>query len=217
MTLDSPETSPIRKGDRTKRRILDGAIEVLARHGVDGTTHRAVAQAAGVSLSTTSYHFASLVDLMLQAFDLIVNDWNRETEEALAIGRERLIASGLRPDSPPALRQAICDELVAMTVAFMYGMGPDRKTRLTAELRLVFEANHIPQLQRRLDQYRMGLVRQLRLLPELAGSPAPDLDAAILFDAIQTMQFRALFRPHEATREVLSARARRHFGWILGC
>jgi hypothetical protein len=72
-------------------------------------------------------------------------------------------------------------------------------------------------VQQRVDLYRAEIVQQLRLLPELSGSKTPDLDAAIIFDAIQTMQFRALFRPFEATRDALTTRARRHVGWLLGC
>jgi hypothetical protein len=115
------------------------------------------------------------------------------------------------------MRRTLCDELAKMTVDFLYDPAPDRRTLLAAELRMVYEAGHIPRLQQRVDRYRAEVVGRMRLLPELAGSQTPDLDAAIIFDALQTMQFRALFRPHEATRDALTARARRHVGWLLGC
>lgn len=41
----------------TRGKIIDGALRVLAEVGVEGLTHRVVANAAGVSLAATTYHF----------------------------------------------------------------------------------------------------------------------------------------------------------------
>ena len=51
-----------------KDRIVDAAIEVIAEHGVAGTTHRLIAAAADVPLGSLTYHFSSLEDLRAQAF-----------------------------------------------------------------------------------------------------------------------------------------------------
>lgn len=48
----------------TRGKIVDGAITVLARSGVAGLTHRAVAQEAGVSLAATTYHFGTKTDIL---------------------------------------------------------------------------------------------------------------------------------------------------------
>ncbi len=47
-----------------RARIAKAAIEVVAQKGIDGLTHRAVAAAAGVPLGSTTYHFATLDDLL---------------------------------------------------------------------------------------------------------------------------------------------------------
>lgn len=52
---------------RTRARIAQGAIEVLARAGVAGLTHRAVAKAAGVGLAATTYHFEAKADILAEA------------------------------------------------------------------------------------------------------------------------------------------------------
>ncbi|MBS3022818.1 TetR family transcriptional regulator [Acidiphilium multivorum] len=52
---------------RTRHRIHEGAVSVLAEDGVAGLTHRAVAAAAGVSLAATTYHFDSKTDLIASA------------------------------------------------------------------------------------------------------------------------------------------------------
>ena len=55
------------KGERTKQRILDRALELFREHGYDATTMRMVADAAEVSLGNAYYYFASK-DQLLQAF-----------------------------------------------------------------------------------------------------------------------------------------------------
>ncbi|MFD6330741.1 TetR/AcrR family transcriptional regulator [Streptomyces niveus] len=51
-----------------KTHILDATLDVIADHGVVGTTHRHIAARAGVPLGSITYHFASLTDLQAQAF-----------------------------------------------------------------------------------------------------------------------------------------------------
>jgi DNA-binding transcriptional regulator YbjK len=47
--------------------LLDAAVELVAERGVAGVTHRGVAERAGLPSSTTSYFFASIEDLVLEA------------------------------------------------------------------------------------------------------------------------------------------------------
>jgi DNA-binding transcriptional regulator YbjK len=60
---------PRRHDPDRKSRIIDAAIDVIADHGVAGTTHRLIATAAGVPLGSLTYHFTSLQDLRRQAFE----------------------------------------------------------------------------------------------------------------------------------------------------
>jgi DNA-binding transcriptional regulator YbjK len=58
-----------RRNDPGRRtHILDATLDVIADHGVAGTTHRHIAARAGVPLGSITYHFASLTDLQAQAF-----------------------------------------------------------------------------------------------------------------------------------------------------
>lgn len=51
-------------------RIAAAAIEVVAEHGIERLTHRAVAAAADIPLGSTTYHFATLDDLLAAALRL---------------------------------------------------------------------------------------------------------------------------------------------------
>lgn len=60
---------PVRRFDPDRRdRLIDATIDVLAEHGVAGTTHRVIAAAADVPLGSVTYHFASLDELRTLAF-----------------------------------------------------------------------------------------------------------------------------------------------------
>jgi DNA-binding transcriptional regulator YbjK len=51
-----------------KSRIVEAAIEVIAEHGVAGTTSRRIAAAADVPLGSLTYHFDGVDDILAQAF-----------------------------------------------------------------------------------------------------------------------------------------------------
>lgn len=51
-----------------KREIIaDSVITVLSQSGISGLTHRRVARAAGISLSATTYHYATKADMLAEA------------------------------------------------------------------------------------------------------------------------------------------------------
>lgn len=52
-----------------RNRIARAAIAVISERGIDALTHRAVAAAADVPLGSTTYHFATLDDLLACALD----------------------------------------------------------------------------------------------------------------------------------------------------
>lgn len=59
----------------TRERIVAGAIDVLARCGVSGLTHRDVARAAGVSLAATTYHFDSKAHILEAASSALLDGY----------------------------------------------------------------------------------------------------------------------------------------------
>jgi len=61
--------SPRRYDPERKSRIVDATIDVIADHGVAGTTSRRIAAAADVPLGSITYHFDGLDDLLALAFD----------------------------------------------------------------------------------------------------------------------------------------------------
>jgi DNA-binding transcriptional regulator YbjK len=66
----SPTRRPRRHDPERRERIAAAAIRVVARDGIEGLTHRAVASEADVPLGSTTYHYADKDDLLRAAVEL---------------------------------------------------------------------------------------------------------------------------------------------------
>jgi DNA-binding transcriptional regulator YbjK len=67
-----PAQNRVHRASAQRRRdaLIEAAAEVAAEVGAGAVTHRAVAARAGVPLSTTSYFFASIDDLVAEALQV---------------------------------------------------------------------------------------------------------------------------------------------------
>ncbi|SFQ59316.1 DNA-binding transcriptional regulator YbjK [Amycolatopsis arida] len=85
--------------------LLRAAVEVIAEHGVAGTTHRAVTERAGVPLATASYYFDSIGELITEALRLFAEERARELAPPAR-------AEGDDPASPEAVAAWARDRFV---------------------------------------------------------------------------------------------------------
>ncbi|MGW7102001.1 TetR/AcrR family transcriptional regulator [Streptomyces sp. NPDC054838] len=65
-----------------RQRIIDAATRVVAAGGIAGLSHRSVAAEAGVPLGSTTYHFATLDELLVAAL--------RQANEGFAVALAEL-------------------------------------------------------------------------------------------------------------------------------
>lgn len=80
----------------TRAKIALGAMQVLARSGVAGLTHRAVAKAAGVSLAATTHHFASKTEIIAETSRALLEGYLgafRRLQDRIAGGEDSNVAS----------------------------------------------------------------------------------------------------------------------------
>ncbi len=115
--------------------LLGAAVEVVAEHGVGGATHRAIAARAGVPLSTTSYFFGSLDDLIVAALRGFARTSIAELEATAAAFAESEL-------SPAQAVQLLVDALVAeprsSTIAqFEIYLEAARRAELRSEVRKI--------------------------------------------------------------------------------
>jgi TetR/AcrR family transcriptional regulator, regulator of biofilm formation and stress response len=143
------------RGERRRSAILAAALRVIAERGVAATTHRAVAEVAGVPTSTTTYYFNSLDELLDEALLLFVR------EEA---DRLRAVADQLEtePVPPAEVARVLVAELRA-------GQG----TTDVAQFELYLEASRRPSL-REAARASLGLYAEVaETALRAAGSPRP--------------------------------------------
>src|SRR5256885_16541991 len=71
-------------GLRTRTRLMDAALDLLAERGEDGMPLRAVTDAAEANVAAVSYHFGSLKSLCDAAIEHAVERYLDAQEEAVA-------------------------------------------------------------------------------------------------------------------------------------
>ncbi|WP_119698156.1 TetR/AcrR family transcriptional regulator [Microbacterium halotolerans] len=89
-----------------RERILDGTLDVVADVGVHATTHRRIAEAAGVPLGSLTYHFDGLHDILASAFARL--------SETMSVTYADIVASAASPaDAEAAVVDLICGPVYA--------------------------------------------------------------------------------------------------------
>lgn len=75
-------------GERRRRKLLDAALEVIARDGAGHVTHRAVAAAAGVPHSSITHYFTDVDDILVSALTRAGQRCVEAGDEVLAAVRD---------------------------------------------------------------------------------------------------------------------------------
>ncbi|RAK52663.1 TetR/AcrR family transcriptional regulator [Phenylobacterium deserti] len=148
-------------------RMLDAAIEIVGLHGVEGLTHRAVAQVATASLANVTHHFPSQASLVHATFRCL---HERATEEGAS--NRRASPSSLSP-------RTIADSFVD----FLLKPGGDLHPAATALEELILFSAREPELAGVARQLRAGRGEgSMRLLDEMvqAGDALDRLDAHMI-------------------------------------
>jgi AcrR family transcriptional regulator len=101
---DLPQPPDSRRPDRdaplgTKEQLLDAAESLIADHGVDGASVRAITERAGANIAAVNYHFGSKDGLVRAAFARRIEPINRE--------RLRLLESCLAAPGGPTVEAVV--------------------------------------------------------------------------------------------------------------
>lgn len=124
------------RGERRREELLRAALRVIGERGVGQTTHRAVAEAAGVPPATTTYYFSSIDELLEEALRLFVHE---------EVSRLAELAARLADTTTTAEEVAA---LFAVELLGDDGVGdPMSRTQTTAQFELYLEATRRPALQ----------------------------------------------------------------------
>lgn len=205
------------KGEQTREVILDGALAVLAREGLRGVTHRAVAAEAGVQLSLTTYYFKDINALIEQAFELFcerAKPNNAQIWATLFDYMEQYSAAELRKT---AVREQVCADLADMATDILLQGVSETPEGLAVEQVFLSSVQQASNLREMAAEHRQSLLNPLIRLCRLVNRKDPEIDAALLLDTMTRLEYEALLiEPDEIDREHMVRLLRRQIGWALG-
>jgi DNA-binding transcriptional regulator YbjK len=179
------------RNDERRRSIADAAIDVLARDGARGLTHRAVDQAAGVPQGTTSNYFRSRDALIAGLVDRIA--------ERLAPSEADLAARASEPPSRALFAEYLRDIVRRLT-------AEPRVTLALFELRL--EATRRPEIAAVLSAWQRAAFDADVAFNTNAGLPGGPREIALFHYAVDGLVFDRLTSPIDpaaATDEIIDA------------
>lgn len=112
-----------------RRRIAEAALRVIEERGIEGLTHRAVAEVAGVPLGSTTYHFDNKDALLESAVEL--------AEQRSAVMLRESLA-----------RFAACGDLAAAMAELTEELTLRQRNQLILDYELYLAVLHRPALRR---------------------------------------------------------------------
>lgn len=116
------------RGEDTRRRILECALDLFAAHGYEGASTRQIAEGAGVNLPAIQYYFGNKEGL----YRAIVEDIIADTERHMSGVLSRVRTALEDPHTPaPELAELLCQTLEAFVTVVT--SGPQMESR-----RLIF-------------------------------------------------------------------------------
>ena len=203
------------RGERTRSRIVEAVVRIIARDGVRGVTHRAVASEAGVSLSLTTYYFVDRYDLVESAFVAFVGHGAEELEQHWARAFDH-VRSLLDQGNDRDVRRRLRDYVAGQIVDYILRKIVEAPLGLAVEQHIFSEALLDPRLTDLANGHRRRLLAPLVKLCAAFGSDDARLDADLLFGTILRLEYESLLVPAEQVdRRWIRASVRRVLGWIL--
>lgn len=169
--------------------ILDATVRIIGRAGVAAVTHRAVAAEAGVSLSSTTYHFASKDEIIGEALRRVA---------AIEIESAAQDAAGFaaRDDvrDPASFAELLLDWLCPQ-------LEGERLLTVRAGYHLQLEAAHRAELRAIHRAWTARVLDVAQAALTLCGAADPPRDAHILATMIDGLRLEQLTDPQPRFRE----------------
>ncbi|WND02925.1 TetR family transcriptional regulator [Temperatibacter marinus] len=176
------------KGEAKKQYILDKALDVIAKEGIKGTTHRLVAKEADVPPSLTTYYFVSIDDLILQAINRFVE---RVRPEQIQIAHSLInqIHQDQENDlSPREIALGISHRIFT----YMVKQLKERPTGLAVEVALLYQSHLNQDLALKAGDYRRALISDAEQVMQALKAKTPALDARLMMGTVLRLEYESL-------------------------
>lgn len=177
--------APQKRAEITRDKICEAVIMMLGQGGAKAVTHRAVAEYAGVSLASTTYHFSDKAALLTAAFEWLVKHYVEQARDKL----EEAIAGDLS-------KAALTRHLISVS---RQGMSvPEQRVAVCAWYEFMLEASRDASLQQTADAWYTDTCRHYELILERFGATRPKENTRRLVDFLIGYEFVSLaIRPRK--------------------
>lgn len=180
------------KGERTRHQILLATIQVLAKNGIKGTTHRAIAKQAGIQLSLTTYYFKDIEELIHQAIllnsETIMSHTDKTWVDAFEI-LDKIDKTSLRKVS---VREQVANELADLASHYVYNKVQLQHDELSVEQLLFTHVQVTPSLRELASRHHQALLEPMIKLISYFNRKDPEVDAEIFLTVITQLEYSLL-------------------------
>ncbi|MBC9251967.1 TetR family transcriptional regulator [Pseudomonas alcaligenes] len=182
-----------RQGSEQRRlSILDASLRIIARDGLRGVRHRAVAAEAGVPLSATTYYFKDIQDLITDSFVLFVERSSANLSLLWADIAEDFQRMASQVEQAPEARRQMAGRVIDLSVAHIQTKAREGDTELLVELAFRQAALTNPALMPLAQAHQQLRLQFAELALRALGSAAPVEDAQVLTTLVLRMEYHAL-------------------------
>lgn len=211
-----PRRSRAEQREQTRARILQAALDIMIEDGIRSVRNRAVARRAGVSLGSTTYHFDSIEDLILSAFEhwreqalLTENPFFRETAALLGPFDGKTV--------PPAELAGIAQQLLQISIGYISGQLAGKREDRLLELAFHHESVRYPALHALVMAEWQAQLDYLTWVHRTLGSSAPAIDARITIGLFRHLEQATVIGQLPAPdMDMIRDTLRRHLALCLG-
>jgi DNA-binding transcriptional regulator YbjK len=181
------------KSEYRRKEILDAALRIVAREGIRGVKHRAVAKEAGVPLASTTYYFKDIEELISDAFMLFAEKSLRVLD--IFYGELNKLVSSFdvkQIHSDPAVKEKFAYLLVDMGVGYIESQVKFRKEDVLTEMAFLLEAVRDERLKPLARDYRGIWYSRLIDFLITVNAPAPKEDAMLIISSVQGLLYEGI-------------------------
>jgi DNA-binding transcriptional regulator YbjK len=205
------------KGERTREKILLATIDLLAMHGIKGTTHRAIATHADIQLSLTTYYFKDINELVQAAFQLNSEYIRAKTDSILDKASYILENTDKAALKKVSVKRGLCEQLSQMTANYLFTNIQEETVNIAVEQLMNTAVNVSPELKKLAKEHEKSEIEPFTTLASIFNKTDPEVDAQMMRTVFSQLQYNQLpLPPEERSIEPIQKVTRKLLGWIMG-
>lgn len=168
-----------------RRALLEAALVVIGREGIDAVSHRRVAEVASVPLGSTTYYFNSREEMLVQALEYFARG---------EIDQLREVFGGVTSDEwahgGPA---AFVERLVTLATPQL----GDERWRALAQYALFQESARRPELRHIVQEWNEAWWEILSTVLAALGRPSERIDAQVALSMLDGLLLAGIALPQD--------------------